>query len=147
MGSGARALTNGHLEGSFRPGDLPVTRQEHWYLSDRLVGAHALRPAGCCARPEPLDPDQASGEVVLFHQGWITSEAPGTRSGLSPGCRSDRRARIPRQLELSVPHRIVGRRRSAQTGSLMHAGLLRKLRKTLRLAGDPSKAPLMQAYM
>jgi 3-methyladenine DNA glycosylase AlkD len=29
----------------------------------------------------------------------------------------------------------------------MHAGLLRKLRKALRSAGDPIKAPVMQAYM
>src|SRR5882724_5270969 len=108
MGSGPGPFANGHLEGSFRPNDLPVVRQERGYLSDRLIGAHALRPAGCRARAKLRGADQAAGEAVFFHQGGTASETPGARPVLCPRGRSDRGTGAPRELELSVPHGTVG---------------------------------------
>jgi len=63
-GSGAGALPNGHLEGPFDPvifqslvRALVSIRPAHW--------SACARPAGCCARSEPRDADQASREAVL----------------------------------------------------------------------------------
>ena len=69
LGSGACVVADGNVEGPFRHDGVPVVRQEHRNLSDRLAGEDAFGPARRGVGAECGRADQAAREDLLLHQG------------------------------------------------------------------------------